>query len=224
MNFNFTHSNEYLLNIDLIDEFITLYGTDVKLLITEKKNLDRTVFGDWSSIKTNDKDVFDIYVYPENTDAYESNGYRFGDFGFVSTDNATVFISIKSASKYNLTIEQLMSSLIIFPSNKVMEITDVEYQVPNINNLWAYSDQKSCYKLSLRTYEFKPHDEIDNNVNTLEVEKVEDFENMKENFDSLDNYFETLLKEKSDIEYEAEVKATNDKTVVNKDENDPFGW
>lgn len=222
MNFNFTHSNEYLLNIDLIDEFISLYGTDVKLLITEKKNLDHTVFGDWSSIRTNNKDVFDVYVYPENTDAYESSGYRFGDFGFISTDNATVFISIKTVSKCKLNIEQLMSSLIIFPSNKIMEITDVEFQVPNINNLWAYSDQKSCYKLSLRTYEFKKQDEINDNVNTLEIENPDDFNNV--NFDSLDNYFDTLLKEKSEIEYEAEVKPANEKPIINNDEKDPFGW
>ena len=57
MNFNFTHSNEYSLNNSLICECIKLYGIEAKLLKTEKINLDKEVFGDWSSIKTNSSDV-----------------------------------------------------------------------------------------------------------------------------------------------------------------------
>ena len=196
INFNFSHSNEYVLNIDLIDEFIHLYGIETRLLITEKKNIDVSVFGE--------------------------GGYEFNDFGFNSFDSFNGFISSIEASKYNLTIKKLLGSLVVLPSNKVLEITNVEHQNPSINNLWSYSDQKSCFKLSLRTYEFKLHDEIEkgSNVNSLEVEDTEE----DISFDSLDGYFETLLKEKEKIEYEAETKPNKEEAIVNNDERDPFGW
>lgn len=222
INFNFSHSNEYVLNIDLIDEFIHLYGIETRLLITEKKNIDVSVFGDWSSIKTNNENIFDIHLYPENADSFEKGGYEFNDFGFNSFDSFNGFISSIEASKYNLTIKKLLGSLVVLPSNKVLEITNVEHQNPSINNLWSYSDQKSCFKLSLRTYEFKLHDEIEkgSNINSLEVEDTEE----DISFDSLDGYFETLLKEKEKIEYEAETKPNKEEAIVNNDERDPFGW
>lgn len=240
MNFNFSHTNEYNLNINLIDEFIRLYGIESKLLLSKKENIDIEVFGDWSNIKTNNKDVFDIHLYSENADNFERSEYQFTEFGFNLLDNFAGFISIKEVEKFNLSIEKLISALVILPSNKILEITDVEYQTPGINNLWAYSDKKSAYKLTLRTYEFKLHDHIEqeSSINTLEVENVENIEETEKAYNVIDGYFETLLKQEEDIENEAEIKELNSvkvenddedtersfKPIVNNDERDPFGW
>jgi hypothetical protein len=238
MNLNFTHKNDYNLNKKLIDEMIRMYGIECKLLLVEKNHVDPEVFGDWDSINTK-CEVKSIHLLPENADDMD-HSYPFGDFGFNTLDTSTVFLSAYEFECNSLTIKQLLSSLIVFPSNKVLEITDATHQVPGVNHLWSYSDEKSAYKLTLRTYEFRLHDETDGNT-MCSVEVSDDFspefggledklENTKDNYDPLDGYFDTLLKEKSDVEYEAEVREStiindNKKSpVVVNNEKDPFGW
>ena len=91
-----------------------------------------------------------------------------------------------------------------------MEITDVDFKVPGVNNLWAYTDLKSVIKLTLNSYQFKLHDDIQDKdlVNTLEVEadspeKIEEnIEISDENFKVLDNYFESILNTKTDQDFQ----------------------
>lgn len=239
-NLNFSHKNEYALNVNLIDECIRLYGIEAKFIITHKKNVDPVVFGDWSSVKTDGRNIFDVHLLPANADDLDHGSYRFSDFGFNNFDTSEVFISAKEVAKYNLAIETMMSSLVVLPSNQVFEVTNVEHQVPGINHQWAYSDAKSAFKLTLRVYEFKMHDEIEQPdlINSLEVESHEELHPKVDNYDALDGYFETLLKQEKDQDYEAEIKDLNSvkiyqepnldrrefKPVVNTDEKDPFGW
>lgn len=240
MNFNFTHKNEYALNVNLIDECICLYGIEAKIILTQKNNVDQIVFGDWSSVKTNDTDIFDVHLLPNDSSDIEHSSYRFSDFGFNNFDTSEVYISAKEVAKYNLSIEKMMSSLVVFPSNQVFEITNVEHLVPGINHLWSYSDAKSAFKLTLRVYEFKMHDELEQQdlINTFEVESCEELHSKVENYDVLDGYFETLLKQEQEQDYEAEIKDLNSvkvyqeqnldkrdfKPTVITDERDPFGW
>lgn len=250
MNLNFSHKNEYSLNKKLINELINTYGIETKLIVCEKNHVDKNVFGDWDSINTKNSNVYCIHLLPENTDDLSSQ-FPFGDFGFNSLDTTDVFMSAFDFERNNFTTEILLSSLIVLPSNKVMEITNVEHKVPGINNLWGYSDEKSAYKLSLRTYEFKLHDEMDSKLmvsTTSEFSKEfsdddieSELDEKKESYDALDNYFERLLKTNKDIKYEAEVQdttsistervtkeelKTNRKydSIVKNDEKDPFGW
>lgn len=245
MNFNFTHKNEYNLNNSLICECIKLYGVEAKLLKTEKVNLDKDVFGDWSSIKTNGKDIFDIHLLPDNAENFDINNYSFGDFGFLNSESASVYCSAQECLKLGFGMNELMGCLIVLPSNKVMEISNIDILNPGINNLWAYSDAKCVFKLTLNTYNFKIQDEINNYdiINTLDIKEdttclKDKIENEIDNLDALDNYFEKLLNTKNKQDYEAEVnpvaktvefdKPSLDKEVlkpiVNKDETDPFGW
>ena len=175
--------------------------------------------------------------------------YPFSDFGFNTFDTMSTFLSAYEFERNSLDIKTLLSSLIVFPSNKVLEITDVQHQVPGVNHLWSYSDEKSAYKLTLRTYEFRLHDETDGNLmSTTELgdefsdefggpnidEIKNEYSNEKENYDVLNNYFDTLLKQKNDYEYEAEIKEStivkddttygSKKPVVVNNEKDPFGW
>lgn len=224
MSFNFSHKNEYSLHNSMIRECIKLYGFNVKLVKTEKLNSDKEVFGDWSSVKTNNTDVFDINMLPENSEAFDNSEYNFGDFGFLSQDTCNAFVSAEDCLKLGFDSNSLMSCLIVLPSNKVMEITNVDIQSPHINNLWAYSDAKCVFKLSLNTYNFKLHDEIEHKdvVNTLEVntnnicDLPDEVSTEIDNTDTLDNYFEHLIKQKNDQDYEADVRPAV--TVVKKSE------
>lgn len=246
LNLNFTHKNEYTLHNSISCECIRLYGIEVKLLKTKKLNLDREVFGDWSSIKTNNKDIFDVHIMPDNSENFDFAEFAFGEFGFTNTETCSVYISAQECMKLGFGINELMSCLVVLPSNKVMEITNAEVLTPGINNLWAYSDAKTVFKLALNTYKFKLHDEIEPNdvINTLDIKEkdLDKVQDIQDGYDPLDNYFEKLLNTKEVQDYEAEVKPlaqtvetdinisldTNNKKiqkpVVNKDEIDPFGW
>lgn len=246
-NLNFTHKNEYSLHNNIISEAISLYGVQCKLIITFKQNIDFTVFGDWSNIKTNGLNIFDIDVLPADQSDIERQEYQFTEFGLNYLYSNEVFISSKSLAKLGINLEALYSALIVFPSNQVMEITDVDFKVPGVNNLWAYTDLKSVIKLTLNSYQFKLHDDIQDKdlVNTLEVEgdspeKIEEnIEISDENFKVLDNYFESILNTKTDQDIESEVRdVTVDvdkdikedkddgvlRPIVDNSEQDPFGW
>lgn len=246
-NLNFTHKNEYSLHNNIISEAIGLYGVQCKLIITFKQNIDFTVFGDWSNIKTNGLNIFDIDVLPADQSDIERQEYQFTEFGLNYLYSNEVFISSKSLAKLGINLEALYSALIVFPSNQVMEITDVDFKVPGVNNLWAYTDLKSVIKLTLNSYQFKLHDDIQDKdlVNTLEVEgdspeKIEEnIEISDENFKVLDNYFVSILNTKTDQDIESEVRdVTVDvdknikedkddgvlKPIVDNREQDPFGW
>lgn len=246
-NLNFTHKNEYSLHNNIISEAISLYGVQCKLIITFKQNIDFTVFGDWSNIKTNGQNIFDIDVLPSDQSDIERQEYQFTEFGLNYLYSNEVFISSKSLAKLGINLEALYSALIVFPSNQVMEITDVDFKVPGVNNLWAYTDLKSVIKLTLNSYQFKLHDDIQDKdlVNTLEVEgdspeKIEEnIEISDENFKVLDNYFESILNTKTDQDLESEVRDVTvdvDKNIkedkddgvlrpiVDNSEQDPFGW
>lgn len=246
-NLNFTHKNEYSLHNNIISEAISLYGVQCKLIITFKQNIDFTVFGDWSNIKTNGQNIFDIDVLPADQSDIERQEYQFTEFGLNYLYSNEVFISSKSLAKLGINLEALYSALIVFPSNQVMEITDVDFKVPGVNNLWAYTDLKSVIKLTLNSYQFKLHDDIQDKdlVNTLEVEgdspeKIEEnIEISDENFKVLDNYFESILNTKTDQDLESEVRDVTvdaDKNIkedkddgvlrpiVDNSEQDPFGW
>lgn len=244
INLNFSHKNEYKLNQGLINEAIQMYGMEVVLVKTEKLNLDHDVFGDWSSIKTS-KDAYHIHALPSNADSIDTNEYQFGDFGFINDDTCTVYMSTTELFKYSLDVDDLMSSLVILPSNKIMEITDVKVNSDGINNLWGYSDVKTSFIVTMRQYNINSHDELnDSIINTLDIE-VEDTESVEDviqetvkNYDPLDNYMEKLFNDKKSIEFESEVKEVAEvvkpckpnvdkvvkKPIVNKQEIGRFGW
>lgn len=248
INLNFTHKAEYGLHNNLIAEAISIYGVACKLIITLKQNIDFTVFGDWSNVKTNGTNIFDIYVLPSDQSDLERNEYQFSDFGLNYLYSNEVFISSKDLAKLGLNLEALYSALLVFPSNQVMEVTDVDFKVPGVNNLWAYTDLKSVIKLTLNSYQFKLHDDIEDKdmINTLEntgdsPEEIEEsIEEQKENYQVLDNYFETLLNVKNTQDIDSEVldctvavsqksgipdtDKADYKPIVETKEKDPFGW
>jgi hypothetical protein len=207
-NFNINDNPEYDLNASLIDETINLYGIPVKFLVTTKLNSDDNIFGDYSSIKTDNSKIFEIYAMPENTESWDSAGYNFSEFGMLNLDAVAVFVSKNTVENImELDFKQMYNNLVVMPNNKVMEVTDVQFEVPGVNNLFTFKNAKSVYKLTLKPYALKLTDEI--NRQDISIEDGEDYS-------TLDNYFDELLDRKTAVDTEMEINPSVD-TIIKSD-------
>lgn len=157
-NFNISRSPEYDLYNACTREMIDLYGIECKLVLVKKLGVS-SIVNEWASIQTDGEKIFDICVLPESAEAFDSMDYQFNNFGFIPTDNMTCYISA-SALDAIIDFREVISNLIVLPSGKVMEITDINQWTQQTNNLYAYPDDKTAYTLRLVPYEFKLHDRI----------------------------------------------------------------
>jgi len=188
MNFNFSDAPEYDLHSSMIDEVINLYGIAVKFLIVSKINSDDLVFGDYSHLKTDSNKVYELFMLPEASDDWEASDVSFGQFGLSNFENVTLFVS---KNLINETIPDIASginritgNIIVLPNNKIMEITNVSWEVPGINNLFTQKDAKSVIKLSCKPYDNKLVSELD----PIDISVEPDVP-----YESLDNYFNELI-------------------------------
>jgi len=206
-NFNINENPEYDLNTELIDECINLYGVPTKFLVTVKLNSDDTIFGDYSSIKTDGTKIFDVYMLPENSDSWDSSGYNFSEFSLLNNDSTSVFVSKNSVETIiDIEFKDIYGCLVVMPNNKIMEVTDVQFEVPGVNNLFTFKNAKSVYKLTLKPYSVKMTDEI--NATDISVDDTEDYS-------TLDNYFNELLDRKVAQDAEMEINPAVD--VIKKE-------
>ena len=208
MNLNFYNNPEYELNRSLITEMISMYGIQVKFVKVKKINEDN-LFKDYQHLVADKNDIIEMYALPENSDSFDSSGYQFNSFGFTDLNNLSVFISVESFG--DIQFKEIVGNLIVLLSNKILEITDVTFQVPGINNDFVNNNSRTVYKLTLTPYEFKLTD------NLSEIQKPsDDLSPLDTPPKSLDDYFEELMKEKEDLETELEVK---DSQTVSKETN-----
>ena len=208
MNLNFYNNPEYELNRSLITEMISMYGIQVKFVKVKKINEDN-LFKDYQHLVADKNDIIEMYALPENSDSFDSSGYQFNSFGFTDLNNLSVFISVESFG--DIQFKEIVGNLIVLPSNKILEITDVPFQVPGINNDFVNNNSRTVYKLTLTPYEFKLTD------NLSEIQKPsDDLSPLDTPPKSLDDYFEELMKEKENLETELEVK---DSQTVSKETN-----
>lgn len=227
-NFNTNAAPEYDLNTELIDECINLYGVPTKFLVVQRLNSDDTVFGDYSSIKTDNSKIFEVYMMPETSESWDNNGYNFSEFSLLNNDNTSVFVSRNSVHNIiNIEFKDMYGCLVVMPNNKIMEVTDVQFEVPGVNNLFTFKNTKSVYKLTLKPYSVKMTDEID--PTDISVDDTEDYS-------TLDNYFNELLDRKVQQDVEMEINPAAQTIVktpsldqivikprVSREEDDVFG-
>lgn len=212
MNFNLSRTPDYKLQARLIDEIINLYGINCKFLKVEKINKDIEVFGDFSHIKIDNKKVFNVYLMPENTEEAMNMNMSFTQFGLYTTAAVNLFISRKSMEKIfpkiytSKGIGDVIGNLIILPSGGIVEITDCQYEVPGVSNLFTNVDNKNVYRLSCITYNNKQQNEIDT-TNAVQ-----------ENFVTLENYFDELL-QGNDAQDVAAVTVADEVAVVEEVDN-----
>lgn len=198
--------NEYQLNASLADEVIRIYGVPLKLILSEKINED-SVFGDFSHLKVDNTSIFEIYGFPDNADEYEAGEALSSNFGFMGETNVDIYISKFSFDKLfadkkkgEIQLDKIVNSLIVLPSQKVLEITDLKVETPSINNLFMYNNLKNCYRLKCRSYHFKEQDELSSdmfNSNSTNDDYLDTNE-----LKTLESYFDELtnIKEEQDLE------------------------
>ena len=206
MNFNLK-SNEYDLQASQTRELIRLYGIPCKLLLAERVNKD-LIFGDHSHIKVDNKSVFDIHLLPENSEEYDQMDKLQTQFGIPVETSVNFFvakesinekvqqsINVDSYNEFNIlepddTIKRIISSLLIMPSGKILEITNVDFECVGTNNMFVYNYSKNVYKLFCKTY-------IHNVANEIEVDTTVTTEDSNaplnnNTFETLDQYFDEL--------------------------------
>lgn len=154
MGYNFNnYSNEYQLHGNLTSELINLYGFVTKYIKTTKVNSDR-IFNEIQNLRADNSSVYDLAVYPENTGGFDSQNDILSKFGIMSFDSINLFVSFSAISVIHTDgqIQRAVGDLIVLPSKKIMEITEVEAQVPGMNNMFVYDNQKNVYILKCKPY------------------------------------------------------------------------
>lgn len=239
LNLNFSKSPDYSLTSRLTDEVISIYGINLKFVKITREGRE-TTFGDFSHLSADNESVYDIYGLPDNTENFDVSQYSFNSFAFNSFDFISIYVSTKDFQddKINLPLKEIIGNLIVLPNKKVLEITNVEWNVPHANNLFTYDDMKCVYKLSLRPYEFKSYDDLapetlqnSSNFKTAnEYEKqIQDIDDTLQDlesapkpdpkYDALDDYFVRLAKVKESQRDEAEVKDYASTVKTNDDKS-----
>jgi len=231
MNFNFSEEPEYDLNNSLVTEVINLYGVLTKFLITEKINHDSTVFGDYTHMKSNSEDIFEIYMLPEISEDWNEGDYSFNQGYFNNFDTINLFAAradFEDIIGTESDIEKIIGNLVTLPNNHLMEVTHVNITVPGVNNLFTYSDAKTVYTLSCKPYDNKLIQELD----TVDISVQED----DTPYETLDTYFTELINQAAEIDTEVEVTESvetviktggidtkTNKPIVDTDEDDVWG-
>lgn len=216
-NFNTTNKPEYDLNASLIDETINLYGITVKLMHVTRINKEDVIFGDYSHISVNNDDTFEISALPETAEEWDNIATNFSEFGLFTNETCNLFISRKTMETIYPNIDlskgfnQIIGNLVAFPNNRLMEITDIQFEVPGVNNLFVNTNTKSAYKLYCKQYNVKLNDE-------LPAETITHSE-QPENYGGLDSYFAELLDEKIEQDVKSSVENTVETIIKNADVN-----
>lgn len=218
MNFNFSNKPEYDLNSSLSKEMINLYGVVLKLLIVERINLDSTVFGGYTHLKSNTQNIIEIPALPEESDGWGNSGFGLSDFGPLSFDNISLFIHMDYIRGV-IDLNKITGNLLVFPNNKVMEITNTEFTVPGMNNLFTFNDSKTILKLSCKPYNQKLISELDSLDKLYDPTITENPQDIEE-FESLEKYFDELTNREDRLKVETEVNPSMDTKKSNINEPD----
>ena len=230
-NLNTSRKPEVQLNKHLINEMITMYGIPCLYLYSEKINQDK-VFKDFTHNKIPKDKSVQIYLLPENSEDWEGDTI-YNQFGFYNQWTQNLFISRDTVLELYPDFDQqgrhlLVNSLIVLPSNTVLEVTHVETYDPGVNNLWAYGDENSVYKLVVKTYDHNIGDQgVSEIKDQIELEEGpnpgSDQDNIFEydediDVSSIDDFFKELENNTKDLE---EISETEPELINNTDS--PFG-
>ncbi len=215
MAFNLQTSRkpEYKLTENLIDELIEIHGIRCLWLYSEKVNVD-SVFRDFSHMKVTPGASTQITLMPTEMEDWEGD-IDFNQFSLFNSHTQALFMSKRTLlSLYPDFLsemgprQKIVNSLLVVPSGSIMEVTHMESYVQGLNNLWAYADDPSSYKLTVKVYDNNLADEgttqIDSKVDFIEGPNGEIFD-YQEPVDTqqIDEFFSTLEIKKEEQDEEA---------------------
>lgn len=223
MNFNLSQTPDYSLQHSMTDELINLYGVQCKLMLVDKINQDDLVFGDYSHLKSNSQDIFTVFGLPENTESWDNMGMNYSEYGVLNLESINLYFSrltidgIFPDIDAGIGFEGILGNLLVLPNERIVEITDIEFQVPGVSNLFTNIDQKNVYKFICKTYDFKLTSEIPAS-DLGGVDTVGDYT-------VLDDYFTEMTGTVAAVDTEAEITPDTETAlpVVATDEDSVFG-
>lgn len=230
-NFNYTEKKEYTMYGNMVHESIDLYGLPVRYYKTDRVSIDH-IFGEHKSIKV-DKDVFDIKVKIDEAEGFTDFGDFFNKWGVQSQASINVFISRKTMDTIHPDLyetngyDDIINNIIKLPSGKFMEVTHFEDELTGNNNLFAYSDDKKVFKLTLRAYtqNMDELDGLEEEVERLDLTAV--FNDVQEDNDAIETEAVTevqIVVTDEDNDGIPEFTETTKKPVVQKTtKKSPFG-
>jgi len=164
MNFNFNDNlkdNEYSLYRNLTKENINLYGVPIILIKTNKINVNEFLgeysYKEFIISNIDNINTFKLYALPDKKDMYENPEALFNQFGISYEDTIDIYVSKEDFERiYNLNerekSDSIIDDLIVFESNKIMQIVNYDLYVLGINNNFTSSKEKNVYKLTLQSY------------------------------------------------------------------------
>jgi hypothetical protein len=197
INLNYSHQPEYDLYNTITDELINGYGILSKYIVTEKVDMDTSTFGEWTSLKAENNDVYEVFLLPDTTENWQGQNIVFDQFGLNNFSTMEFFISERGLHtifpfwEESININDMISDLILMPSGKVLEVTHVEPLVEGVNNLFSYDDNKNTVKITCRNYQFRKNDELD--VDALLPNEPQLTPAEKSTQENLDDYFTRLI-------------------------------
>jgi hypothetical protein len=159
--------NNYSLSGRLTGTLIDMYGIKARFYKSNLVGSDN-IFNESQHISLETANAFDVFVYPENADAFESDDIL-SKFGMMSMSTTNLFISAKSVSKIlsnngdNQDVMSLVGGVVKLPSDKMLEVTNIDIMTDGLNNMFMYKNQKNCYTLICRPHAYS-FDEIDNDI------------------------------------------------------------
>lgn len=181
--------------LDIFDECVYLYGTDVKYIKIENKN-EEPIFGEY--LKKILSNSINIRMFMEELSEFGGQSDLYSKFGLKITDEATLYIS-KRMIKENYGIVPMVGDLIFLEkASKLFEIQHIEDEVPS----GFYPLGKNfVLKFSLKMYKYD-NQEINSSLD--------------DNIKKIENYIEQeVLKKNNEIELKKN-------EIVNDDEKEFF--
>jgi hypothetical protein len=161
---------------------------------------------------------------PENPENWEDTEV-FNQFGFFNNGIQHVFITKDNILGLYPDIDEsketwrteILNSLIVLPSNTILEITDIQQYHEGLNNLWAFADDITAYKLAVKVYDNMLGDEIEiDSKITLDESGGEQVIFQKEeivNSEDVDAFFQNI----KEINKETDEKAKENPPAANND-------
>ena len=152
---------EYSLSSILTEELITITGIIAKYIRTDLVNTS-SIFSEFTHLKANNADIFDIKLMPENSEGFNNANDILSKFGIMSADSINFLVHRNELliPYVNGEFTNCVGDLVILETGKVFEVTDLETEVPGLNNMFTYQNEKNTYMLKCKAYNYN-HDEID---------------------------------------------------------------
>jgi hypothetical protein len=100
----------------------------------------------------------------------------------------------------------IIGNLVIFPDNKIMEVTNFEHEVQGNSNLFTYDNKKNVYSITLRSYVANRDDYSDaSDITDSQSYDYEDFGNLDKIFNTDEEKYKDVTKRSQDQVLEDEV-------------------